>query len=71
MQTISEIPSGKSIKVDEVEYVQYLIEAGKVFVNKELNSNFPLMAAPIYYNGKLSAIITINGLKFDRFSTLL
>lgn len=64
----SEIPKIESIKVDEVEYVQNILKNGKVFVNKQLHSNAPLMAAPIYHNEKISAIITINGLDFDSFS---
>ncbi|MFJ8065532.1 NAD-dependent epimerase/dehydratase family protein [Psychrobacillus sp. NPDC096426] len=64
----SEISSINSIKVDEVEYVQNILKNGKVFVNKELLSNAPLMAAPIYYDDKITAIISINGIDFDSFS---
>ncbi|MFJ7825501.1 NAD-dependent epimerase/dehydratase family protein [Psychrobacillus sp. NPDC096623] len=58
----------KSLDVEKSEYVQYLMRKGNVFVNKELDVTLPLMATPLYFEGKLSAIITINDLKFDRFS---
>lgn len=58
----------KSLKVEESEYVKYLMETDKVFVNKELNPTMPLMAAPLYRDGKLTAIITINDLNFNGFS---
>lgn len=58
----------KSLNVEKSEYVQYLMRTDKVFVNKELDPTMPMMAAPLHREGKLSAIITINDLKFDGFS---
>ncbi|WP_144511972.1 NAD-dependent epimerase/dehydratase family protein [Bacillus sp. FJAT-22090] len=64
----SEMPRINSIKVEETEYVGSILRDGKVFVNKQLNSNVPLMAAPIYHHNRIAAIITINDLDFDSFS---
>lgn len=58
----------KSLNVEESEYVQYLMKTDKIFVNKELDPTNPMMAAPLHREGKLTAIITINDIKFDGFS---
>lgn len=64
----SEIHRVNSIKVEETKYVGGILSNGKVFVNKELNPNVPLMAAPIYHRDRIAAIITINDLDFESFS---
>lgn len=58
----------KSLNVEKSEYVQYLMKTDSLFVNKKLDPTMPMMAAPLYRDGKLSAIITVNNLKFDRLS---
>ncbi|TQR21202.1 NAD-dependent epimerase/dehydratase family protein [Psychrobacillus vulpis] len=63
-----DMSSINSLKVDEVKYVQNILKDGKVFVNKQLLSDIPLMAAPIYHDNKVAAIITINDLDFEKFS---
>ncbi len=57
-----------SIKVDETPYVQQMIHTGKHFINKSLLHDAPLMAAPIYHNQQIIAIISIDELPFDSFS---
>ncbi|MGN7476634.1 NAD-dependent epimerase/dehydratase family protein [Solibacillus silvestris] len=60
--------SQTSIKVDDTAFVQQIIQTGKPFINRTLAVNAPLMAAPIFYNNELRAIIMINSLPFESFS---
>lgn len=64
----TETPIINSIKVEQSEFVQYILKYDKVFVNKELLPNTPLMAAPVYHNNEISAVITIDELEFEKFS---
>lgn len=57
-----------SIKVEETPYVQQMINTGKHFMNKSLLHDTPLMAAPIYHNKQMIAIISIDELPFESFS---
>lgn len=57
-----------SIKVADSQYVQYILNEEKLYVNRNLDVNAPLMAAPIYFNNKITAVITIEDLAFDKFS---
>jgi transcriptional regulator with GAF, ATPase, and Fis domain len=64
----SDIPSKNSIKVEENAYVQRVLRDGEIFVNKHLDSDAPMMAAPIYHHGKIAARLTIDVLPFEKFS---
>lgn len=64
----SDTPIVNSLKVEEHFFVQHILEKGQVYINKNLNSEAPIMAAPIYHNNKITAIITIDGIGFDDFS---
>lgn len=57
-----------SLKVDETPFVQQIMNTGKPFVNRQLQPEAPLLAAPIYYNNEIRAIITINQLSFEQLS---
>lgn len=61
-------PITNSIKVAESPFIQQILFSKKVFVNKTLQLDSPLMAAPLYHNGQISAVITINGLEFENLS---
>ncbi|WP_028609406.1 NAD-dependent epimerase/dehydratase family protein [Paenibacillus harenae] len=58
----------KSLRVEDHTYVRRVLSDGIVFVNKELSSEAPLMCAPIYHNGEIAALISIEGMSFDKFS---
>ncbi|MCQ6562658.1 NAD-dependent epimerase/dehydratase family protein [Paenibacillus mendelii] len=60
--------AAKSLRVEEHSSMQWVLQEGKVFVNKELDSSAPLMCAPIIYNGAIKAVITIDGIAFNKFS---
>ena len=62
------IPVVNSLKVKEHLFAQDIMENGGIHVNKVLDREAPLMAAPIYQNNKVIAIITIDGMKFNNFS---
>ena len=64
----SDTPLQKSLKIDNHDYIKQILRDGKVFVNKKLAAESPIMAAPIYHNGKIAAIISIDGLPFEMFS---
>lgn len=58
-----------SIKVEDAPFVQQIVHTGKLYVNRQLQSGVPLLAAPIYYNNEIRAVITINDLSFEQLST--
>lgn len=58
----------KSLRTDDHSYIRSILADGRVFVNKELATENPLMSAPIYFRGEVAAIISINGMSFDKFS---
>ncbi|MDQ8736270.1 NAD-dependent epimerase/dehydratase family protein [Paenibacillus sp. LHD-38] len=60
--------SPKSIKVEDCPYIKKLLESNKVYVNKELEGNSPLLSAPVVSNGEVVAVVSLHGLKFDNFS---
>lgn len=57
-----------SIKATEYKYIQHVLQTGTIFVNKELWPDTPIMAAPIYRNNKISAVITIDWMEFKHMS---
>lgn len=58
----------KSIKIEDYIYIQEIIQDQSIFINKKLDANLPLMCAPVVNNGKIVAIISLNGINFDNFS---
>ena len=60
---------GDTIEIEEHPFIQQMMCSGKPYFNRYLASNAPLMAAPIYYNDELRAIITIDHVSFENFST--
>ncbi|PYI53836.1 NAD-dependent epimerase/dehydratase family protein [Paenibacillus flagellatus] len=58
----------KSIRVEEVPYVRQVVLEKKLFVNKELQEDAPLMAAPVISNGEVVAVIALSGMKFEHFT---
>lgn len=61
-------PIKNSIIVNDSTFIQHILRDGKIFVNKNLNSEEPIMAAPIFHRNKIVAIIMIDGMKFENFS---
>lgn len=58
----------KSLRVEDQAYLKPLLEEGKLFVNKKLDADAPLMCAPIFYKDTVVAVVTIDGLPFEKFS---
>jgi hypothetical protein len=58
----------KSLKVNENSYIESVLSDGHMYVNKQLIEGVPLMCAPIYYHDHIVAVVSINGLTFDKFS---
>ncbi|MBD2867545.1 NAD-dependent epimerase/dehydratase family protein [Paenibacillus arenilitoris] len=58
----------KSIKVEATPYVKELLDGKKVYVNKKLAGDSPLLAAPVLNGGEVVAVVSLHGLKFDHFS---
>lgn len=58
----------KSLKADEHQFIQHIFNTGELYINKQFSVDSPLMAAPIFHNQKLAAIITIEGIPFENFS---
>lgn len=59
----------KSLKVDDFPYLRNLIEGKQLYVNKELQGDFPLLAAPVIsHNGEIAAVISVHRLQFEHFT---
>jgi UDP-glucuronate decarboxylase len=57
-----------SIKVTEAPFAQKLMRSDNIFVNHTFTKDSPLMAAPLFYENEIKAIITINDIDFRRLS---
>ncbi|MCR8657591.1 NAD-dependent epimerase/dehydratase family protein [Paenibacillus endoradicis] len=58
----------KSLKVEDSPHLAKLLENGQMYVNKELDTQSPLMMAPIFHKDRIAAVITIDGMNFESFS---
>lgn len=58
----------RSLKVEEREDMAMVLQDGKLYVNKQLSPDRPLMCAPLYYRDQIGAVVAIDGLPFDKFS---
>lgn len=57
-----------SLKVEDTPYVQQMISTSKPYINRHIQPDAPLMAASIYHNKQIMAVITIDDLPFESFS---
>jgi nucleoside-diphosphate-sugar epimerase len=58
----------KSIKVEDYPYIKHLLGSKKIYINKELHGDSPLLSAPVISNGEVVAVVSLHGMKFDNFS---
>ena len=58
----------RSLRVTDYPYLQNILQNHAVFVNRELVKDIPDLAAPIVYQDKAIAVITIFGLRFEQWS---
>lgn len=58
----------KSIKVEDVDFAKHVLHDKKLFVNKELQADAPLMAAPVWNGREVVAVVALYGMKFDHFT---
>ena len=58
----------RSLRVEDYSYLQVLLQEQTIFVNKDLLKDTPDLAAPIVYQDKVIAVITIFGLGFEQWS---
>ncbi|MEK3884252.1 NAD-dependent epimerase/dehydratase family protein [Paenibacillus sp. PL2-23] len=66
--TSSKEAADKSLKVADYEYLQEMLTEGKVFINKQLSEQAPLMCAPIFYKNNVVAVVAIDGISFEKFT---
>lgn len=64
----TQFDASKSMKVEDFPYIQKLLHEKKLFVNKDLKGDIPLLAAPVFNNGKVVAVISVHTMKFDYFT---
>ncbi|MFC4596613.1 NAD-dependent epimerase/dehydratase family protein [Cohnella hongkongensis] len=58
----------KSLRVSDFSYLQLILQDGQIYMNKHLEQDKPLMAAPLLYQNRVAAVIAIDGMKFESFS---
>ncbi|WP_051180478.1 NAD-dependent epimerase/dehydratase family protein [Selenomonas ruminantium] len=58
----------RSLRVADHTYLQDILQKHTIFVNRELVKDTPDLAAPIVYQDKVIAVITIFGLHFEQWS---
>jgi UDP-glucuronate decarboxylase len=55
-----------SIKIEDHKYIKEIMVNKGVFVNKDLQPDSPIMAAPIVYEDKVIAVLQISHLPFEK-----
>ena len=58
----------KSLKIQDFNYLEQMMEDKRVFTNKSLKSEYPNMAAPIVYVGRVIAVVQIYDLPFENLT---
>ncbi|KGE20117.1 NAD-dependent epimerase/dehydratase family protein [Paenibacillus wynnii] len=58
----------RSLKADQHEYLMSLLYDKQLYVNKELNLEFPLLSAPVVSRGEVVAIVSLHAVEFYRFT---
>ncbi|MFB9325905.1 NAD-dependent epimerase/dehydratase family protein [Paenibacillus aurantiacus] len=58
----------KTIRVSEHSYLQQIAKGGKLFVNKAMEAGVPMMAAPIFHEGQIVAVVAVHDLAFERLN---
>ncbi len=64
----TDFAAAKSLKTEEHPYIAEVLADKKMFVNKELRGDVPLLAAPVLNNGEAIAVIVLNGMPFENFT---
>ena len=64
----TQFEAGKSMKVEDFPYIQTILHEKKLFVNKDLHGGIPLLAAPVFNQGKVVAVISVYTMKFENFT---
>ncbi len=64
-----QIKPPKSLKAEEHDYLLSVIRDGAMYVNKRLDEGTPLMCAPLYHGREVAAVVMIDGLSFENFSS--
>ncbi|MCI8561662.1 MAG: NAD(P)-dependent oxidoreductase [Dorea sp.] len=59
---------GNSIKYDAMGDMYDELRAGRVYVNKEMNDKFPLVASAVYAEGKMQLILMLWGIPWQRMT---
>ena len=57
-----------SLKVEDAPFVKTILATNQIYVNHQLDSDCPMMAAPLNYQHGIKAILTVNDLKFNQMS---
>lgn len=59
---------GNSIRYKEMDEMYQELEEERVYINKNMNPNYPLMSRGIYENGRLQMIIMIWGIGWEKMT---
>lgn len=58
-----------SLRIEDHEYARTIMKNKTTFVNRSLQADAPIMAAPVLYEDKVIAVVSISGLPFENMTT--
>ncbi|MBW7474749.1 NAD-dependent epimerase/dehydratase family protein [Paenibacillus oenotherae] len=58
----------KTLRLSEHHYLHDVVTKGKIFSNKSLHADQPVLAAPIVHEGQVIAVVAVHDLAFDRLN---
>jgi hypothetical protein len=57
-----------SIKISDFKEIEEIFDTKKIYINRKLDSNLPVMMAPILDRGNVIAIVSIHKVEFDNLT---
>lgn len=58
----------RSIRLSEAPKLQQVVDTKRLWANKELLPDMPLLVAPIVHDGEVAALVCVHELAFERFT---
>ncbi|GIP33751.1 NAD-dependent epimerase/dehydratase family protein [Paenibacillus sp. J2TS4] len=58
----------KSLHIEKAPQWRTVVTEQRLFINRELNGQMPMMAAPIVHEGETVAVLSVHEVKFERFT---
>ncbi|KQX66380.1 MULTISPECIES: NAD-dependent epimerase/dehydratase family protein [unclassified Paenibacillus] len=65
---VTEMQLPKSLKVSDFPHLQQLIDSQSLYINKALDQAIPVLSAPIMYNNRIIAVVSLHHLPFENFT---